>query len=149
MASPSGLASVKQRERLVAALRPVPTAAVVAPQPSLLAELRPLPITPSAGWLHGFARLDVGGRVRDAQLFTALGWEPGRELAVELSGERALVRSEAGGGRLDPRGRLSLSETVRNALALGAGDGVLLSAGIEAGLLVVTPARCCDAVVSA
>ena len=87
--------------------------------------------------------------MRDAQLFSALGWEPGSELAVELSGERALVRSQAGAGRLDPRGRLTLGETVRNALALGAGDGVLLSADTEAGLLVVTPARCCDAVVSA
>ena len=148
MASNHGLALVRQKERLVAALRPLPSGALSAPQPSALGALRPLRQSRQSSWTHGFARVDVSGRVRDVVLFDALGWKPGEQLAVNLDGERAVIRS-GGGAQLDARGRLTLPEAVRNALILEAGDGVLLSGDTDEGLLIVTPAHRCDEVVSA
>ena len=148
MASNHGLALVRQKERLVAALRPLPSGALLAPQPSALGALRPLRHPRRTSWTHGFARLDVSGRVRDAVLFDALGWRAGDALTIGLDGDHAVVR-QGGTARLDARGRLTLPETVRRVLALDAGDGALLSADTDEGVLLVTPAHRCDEVVSA
>jgi bifunctional DNA-binding transcriptional regulator/antitoxin component of YhaV-PrlF toxin-antitoxin module len=148
MATNHGVVHVKQTERLVAALRPVPTGTAVAPQTTVLSVLRPFTPPKDAEWLHGFARLDASGRVRDAVLFVALGWTPGTGLALVVQDERVIVR-KGDDVALDERGRLTVPERCRALLTLAAGDGVLCSADTAAGVLVLTPARFCDQVVAA
>ena len=143
----TGIAQVMQKERLVAALRPVPS--IAGPQASLtlLSQLRPIALPAKSIWTHGFARLDGSGRVRDAALFAQLGWLAGASCVVSLDVGRLTVRSGEG-TTLDGRGRLTLGETARRALHLDAGDGVLLSADLASGLLVINPAHRCDEVLS-
>lgn len=148
MANNHGVAHVKQTERLVAALRPVPSGTAVAPQATVLPVLRPYAPPTAAEWLHGFARLDASGRVRDAVLFAALGWKPGTGLALTVQDERVIVR-EGDDVALDERGRLTVPERCRALLSLAAGDGLLCSADTATGVLVLTPARFCDQVVAA
>lgn len=104
MASNHGLALVRQKEWLVAALRPLPSGAQLAPQPSAPGALRPPRQPRRTSWTHGFARLDVSGRVRDAVLFDALGWRAGDALTIGIgsasSNPRDLETSVApNGGR--------------------------------------------------
>ncbi len=148
MGKQHGLAAVRQKERLVATLRPVPNGTVVAASPTVLSEMRPLTLTPRSDWEHGFARLDECGRVRDAIVMASLGWSSGDEVSFELGDERVVIKRGEGLHRIDARGRLALPETIRKALGLGAGDGVLLSASSNDDLLVVVPARLCDLVVN-
>ena len=75
-------------------------------------------------------------------------WSAGDEVAVTLDAGRIIVRPGSGSA-LDGRGRLTLGETARQALHLEAGDGVLLSADLASGFLVINPAHRCDEVLSA
>jgi hypothetical protein len=136
-----------QKERLVAALRPTLVALPSLPSATLLSQLRPLRLPETTDWTHGFARVDCGGRVRDAFLFGHLGWLPGERLVVAFDGQKLVARRDKFGEcALDARGRLSLGESARRALHLEDGDGVLLSADLSENYLVVSPARRCDEV---
>ena len=136
-----------QKERIVAALRPTIVTLPPTPSTTLLSQLRPVSLPAATNWTHGFARIDASGRVRDAFLFGDLGWRPGQRLAVTFDGQKLVIRrKKSGKASLDARGRLSLGESARRVLHLDNGDGGLLSADLEEGFLVVSPARCCDEV---
>jgi len=138
-----------QKERLIAALRPVTVAATSSVSPTLLGQLRPLSLSQATKWTHGLVRLDGSGRVRDAALFRELDWSPGDRLALTIDGNRLIVRRDGSGNTtLDPRGRVTLGETARRVLHLEDGDGVLLSADLNEGFLVINPAQRCDEVLT-
>ena len=142
-------AQAMQKERLIAALRPATLAATSPVSPTLLGQLRPLSLPRAAKWTHGLVRLDRSGRVRDAALFRELDWSPGDRLALTIDGNRLIARRDASGNTtLDPRGRVTLGETVRRVLHLEDGDGVLLSADLHEGFLVINPAQRCDEVLT-
>lgn len=148
MGSTHGLALARQKTTTLAMLRPVQAPAAPT-EPSVLSHLRPLSHTPMGQWSHGFARLDASGRIRDAQLFKALDWVVGVAIDLRLDDERVAARRGEGANHIDARGRLTIPEALRRALALDTGDGVLLSAILDEALLVITPVRCCDRVVCA
>gem|GEM_PF-2661715 len=63
-----GLAVVRQKERIVATLRPVPSGKVTEISPTLLSQLRPLSNSPAGELSHGIARLeDASPRTRGAR----------------------------------------------------------------------------------
>jgi len=144
----NGIGAVRQRERLIAALQPLPPGAAVSQSPSLLAHIRPLREARPGVWTHGFARLDVSGRIRDSVVFESLGWASGTVVQFSLEDDRLVVTVGASGTPLDGRGRLHIPETQRRALSLSVRSGVLLSADKGTGALVVTPAALCDELVS-
>jgi hypothetical protein len=146
--STNGVAAVRQRERLIGALKPLPPGAEVKVTPSLLALLRPVREFAPGPWTHGFARLDVSGRIRDSVVFKALGWNAGTLVLLRREDERLIGEASAEGWPLDSRGRLLVPETERRALSLHSHEGVLLSAHRKTGVLVVTPACLCDELVS-
>jgi len=144
----NGIAAVRQRERLIATLQPLPPEAAVELTPSLLTHLRPLRELPAGNRNHGFARLYVNGRIRDAFVFEMLGWKHGTLVTPCRNGERLIVERSDTGCPLDGRGRLLIPEADRRALSLGVHCGVLLSADCGHGLLIVIPASLCDELVS-
>jgi bifunctional DNA-binding transcriptional regulator/antitoxin component of YhaV-PrlF toxin-antitoxin module len=142
-------ALVMQKERLVAALRPAYVGTPASPSPTLLSQLRPLSLPRATKWTHGFSRLDGSGRVRDAFLFRELGWSPGDRLLLTIDGARLIIRRDTSGNTiLDPRGRVTLGEAARRVLHVEDGDGVLLSADLAEGFLVIHPAQRCDEVLN-
>jgi len=142
-------AQAMQKERLVAALRPVTASAVSSVSPTLLSQLRPIRLSQASKWTHGLVRLDGSGRVRDAVLFRELGWLPGDQLALSIEGARLIIRrDETGNTTLDPRGRLTLGESARRVLHLEDGASVLLSADLDEGFLVIHSAQRCDEVLA-
>jgi len=144
----NGIAAVRQRERIIAALSPLSPRAIVSNAPSPLAHIRPLREVKAGSWTHGFARLDVSGRIRDAVVFGVLGWDSGTLVLVRRENDRLVVTVGANGAPLDGRGRLHIPETERRALSLCSQSGVLLSANKRVGVLMVTPAALCDELVS-
>jgi bifunctional DNA-binding transcriptional regulator/antitoxin component of YhaV-PrlF toxin-antitoxin module len=138
-----------QKERLVAAFRPATVLAPSSVSPTLLSQLRPLSLSPTTKWTHGFSRLDGSGRVRDAFLFRELGWSSGDRLLSTIDCSRLIIRRDTSGNtNLDPRGRVTLGEAARRVLHLEDGDGVLLSADLAEGFLVIHPAQRCDEVLN-
>jgi len=142
-------AQTMQKERLVAALRPVTTGALSSVSPTLLSQLRPISLSQAAKWTHSLVRLDDSGRVRDAVLFRELGWLPGDQLELSIEGARLTIRRDkTGNTTLDTRGRLTLGESARRVLHLEVGASVLLSADLCEGFLVIHSAQRCDEVLT-
>ena len=137
-----------QADRLVAALRPF--SAVVEDRqrtPTSLAEIHPLPVRMPTLWEHGFCRIDGSGRIRDAHVFDFLGWKSGDRITLEVRGEQLVVQP-GDGQHIDGRGRITIPDRLRAQLGLGRGDGVLFSADVGSGRLVLSPVRICDQVVA-
>ena len=149
MSGNQATALAMQKERLVAALRPAYVATPASPSPTLLSQLRPLSLPRATKWTHGISRLDGSGRVKNASLFSELGWSPGDRLLLTIDGARLLIRRDTSGKTiLDPRGRVTLGEAARRVLHLEDGDGVLLSADLAECFLVIHPAQRCDEVLN-
>lgn len=147
MATSPGLVRALTVERAVAALLPgVPStdpASIATPVSALPALNLALPST----FQHGAGRIDDHGRLRDASLFSALGWDSTTRLTFTAGDRQALVRPDSDGVHsLDVRGRLRLPEAVRRLLSLEHGETVLLSATAD-GALVVSPGALLDELV--
>jgi len=90
--------------------------------------------------LFDVARLDPSGRLSSRGLVAALGWRPGRQLAVDVVEHRIIVTaSDTGQHTLTARGELSLPAAARALTGIGPDQRVLVTADPAGGLLVVHP----------
>ena len=146
--TPTNYAPAVQRQRaLVASLRPS-LAAKPMTGPSPVARLRLLPTVRQATYLHGIVRLDDCGRIRDAAVFSAVGFEPGTPISATVEAGRLLIsHDEASSVTLDGRGRVALSETHRRLLGLTTGSPVVISGASADRTVVVQPTDVLDRVV--
>lgn len=148
MATRPGLVRALTVERAVAALLPgvssTDPASPATPVPALPALNLALPST----FQHGAGRIDDHGRLRDASLFSALGWDSTTRLTFVSGDGQAVVRVASDGvERLDSRGRLRLPLSVRRGLSAEDGQTVLLSATSD-GVLVISPGSLLDRLVA-
>ena len=146
----TGLIRAKQTERLVAALIPPTTAPTVAVTDAA-ATVLPLPaLAPvqPARFVHRTALLDDHGRVREATLFTLLGWKPQQAVEVVEHGPRLFVRAAPDGPVvLDPKGRVRVPDALRKFRGWATGEVLLLSASPADGVLVLSSTALLDSLV--
>ncbi|WIV53976.1 hypothetical protein [Amycolatopsis nalaikhensis] len=131
----------RPREQLIAAL--VPDAAKPMPPPAPLPALPAtrLPADSESGLLIGTARIDRTGRVHERSLFRALGWGPGRRLALDTVRELIVVAPDPGGWHaVDHRGAVTLPAAARRMCGIEPGPPLLLAAAVHEQILVVHPA---------
>ncbi|RJQ84685.1 AbrB/MazE/SpoVT family DNA-binding domain-containing protein [Amycolatopsis panacis] len=131
----------RPREQLIAAL--VPDAAKPLPSPAPLPTLAAprLPAGSGSGLLIGTARIDRTGRVHERSLFRALGWGPGRRLALETVRGLIVIAPDPGGGHaVDRRGAITLPAAARRMCGIEPGPPLLLAAAVREQVLVVHPA---------
>lgn len=131
-------------EQLIAALLPDVTTPRPTPRPA------PMPSLPVPGPPHlpapdtlllGIARLDRSGRVHERTLFRALGWEPGRELAIDTVDDMIVVSSVSGGAHhVDDRGALALPAAARRMSGIAIGPPVVLVADVPEQTVLIHPA---------
>jgi len=148
MSTTTNIAPTKQRERLVAFLRPVLNQPFTSGANQLPLAVVPVRHSPSGAISHGFARIDQCGRFRDSQLFAELGWSGGDNVTLQVRGEQVIVRKGSCSDALDSRGRIQLPRSLRLLVGIAGNDTVLLSADLSEGILIISPTRLCDLVVS-
>lgn len=131
----------RPRERLIDAL--LPAAAEWRPAAVRLPML-PTPCLPAAAGpelLIECARIDHAGRVHARAVFDALGWEPGRRLALDTVGELIVIAPDpAGWHRIGSRGAVTLPAAARRMCGIDPGPPLVLAAAVAEQLLVVHPA---------
>jgi hypothetical protein len=131
------------RERLIAAL--VPDAAehleLMPPAPlPMLPALRRVERAGSA-LLVATTRMDRSGLVHERLLFRALGWEPGHRLEMDIvHGLIVVAAAPTGPYVIDDRGALRLPAPLRHLSRIEQGPPLVLSAVVDAQVLVVHPA---------
>lgn len=131
----------RPRERLIAAL--VPDMLERRPPPARLPPLPALGLPVPAGpdLLVGTARIDRSGRVHERAVLRALGWEPGRRLAIDtVHGLIVLAPDQAGQHVVDHRGAFTLPAAARRMCGIEPGPALVLAAAVQAQVLVVHPA---------
>lgn len=131
----------RPRERLIAAL--VPDTPPRRPRPASLPRLPALRVPAQAGpeLLIECARIHRAGRVHAHAVFAALGWAPGRRLALDIVGELIVLAPDpAGWHRIDSRGAVTLPAAARRMCGIDPGPPLLLAATVAEQLLVVHPA---------
>ena len=122
-------------------------------------DARPMPVpalgscSPRAA-VYGLAVLDRYGRLAERSVLRALGWGPGRPLALTLLAGSvvAIPTAVPGSGssvRIGNDEYLRLPVGVRRACHLAAGDRVLLVADRSAGRLLLHPPAALDALLDA
>ncbi|MBQ0928711.1 AbrB/MazE/SpoVT family DNA-binding domain-containing protein [Saccharopolyspora endophytica] len=114
-----------------------------------LTQLAALPSTTSM--VYRIASVDPQGRIADSSIVTALGWQTGRRLRLEvLSNTTVTVQADPDGMfTLARRAHLPLPAAVRRWCGLNPGDRVLLAAAPDPGLLLIHTMRALDAMVAA
>ena len=149
MAPTSGLIRAKQAERLIASVRPpaidhVPIpghSAQIIPLPALS---RPLPVKHA----HRVVLLDDHGRIREASLWSDLGWFPGTPVTFEDHDALLVVRADGDGAvQLDAKGRLRLPHALRAFRNWDAGHSVLLSVPHDEPVLIIHSTSILDTLV--
>ncbi|WP_306212406.1 hypothetical protein [Actinoplanes sp. RD1] len=95
--------------------------------------------------VYGLSVLDSRGRVADRRLLRALSWQPGQRLSIR-QGEHLIVMTgdDAGVFRVSASSLVFLPAVARRWLHLKTGDGVLLAAYPDDGVLVVHPPAVLD-----
>jgi hypothetical protein len=100
--------------------------------------------------VYGLAVLDRYGRLAERSVLRALGWRPGRTLALTLLAGSVLAVPRAGSPvRIGNDEYLRLPVGMRRACHLVAGDRVLLVADRAAGRLLLHPPAALDALLDA
>lgn len=130
----------RPREQLIAAL--VPDTPPRRPPPASLPRLPALRLPARAGpeLLIDTARIDRAGRVHARAVFDALGWAPGRRLALDTVGELIVLAPDvAGWYRIDRRGAVTLPPAARRMCGIEPGPPLVLAAAVAEQLLVVHP----------
>jgi hypothetical protein len=90
--------------------------------------------------VFGTATIDCNGRLAEATVIPALGWEPGTRLNIRVSGGLILLTADpAAVFRITRPGHVRLPATVRHWCDLTAGCRVLLVADPDAKRLVIHP----------
>ncbi|SFQ77776.1 AbrB/MazE/SpoVT family DNA-binding domain-containing protein [Amycolatopsis rubida] len=127
--APVAIPSTSARDRrspLAAASKPLPLPDIPAPRTSTVA--------------YGLSALDCHGRIADRTVFSALGWEPGTRLAVNVTHATAVIVADPNGTlAMTGHGDLRLPAPVRHRCSLATGDRVLLAAHPDRGVLLAHP----------
>lgn len=121
----------------------------------MLSQARPLPIplmpvrsTPES--VYGLAVIDCHGRTADRIVLHALGWCPGRPVALSIVGGSVLaVPDDVADVAVSVDGHLRLPVGLRRRCGLSTGDRVLLVADPSAGRLFIHPPAVLDAALGA
>ncbi|MFI7123041.1 hypothetical protein [Amycolatopsis sp. NPDC049868] len=132
--------AVRPREQLIAAL--VPDSTQRRPQPARLPTLPEprLPVESGPDLLIGAVRIDRTGRVNERLLLRALGWNPGRRLALDtLHGLIVIAPEPSGPHAIDARGALTLPAAARHLCGIEPDRPLVLAASIREQLLIVHP----------
>ncbi|WP_406278945.1 hypothetical protein OH799_11105 [Nocardia sp. NBC_00881] len=99
-------------------------------------------------WTYGLRRVDRNGRVIDKSVVAALGWCAGLRLCgMSAGGGVRLTVCESGKNRITSDRDLRLAARTRRALAIAAGDQVLLVADTQQMAMTVLPLRAVDRLV--
>lgn len=106
---------------------------------------KPLPLPeapppPRRDAVFGMCALDDKGRISDARVMAALGWEFGQRVTFTAAhGVIVVDADDAGGQAVCGRGCLRLPVGLRRAVGIGLKERVLLAALLEPRRLVVHP----------
>ena len=116
--------------------RPLPVAALPSPL-----EVQPV--------VCGTSTVDCNGRISEAVVIPALGWHVGTRFDIRVTGGMVVVTACADAVFCVSRpGQIRLSAAVRRWCGLTGGDRVLLTADLDAGVLVVHPPAAVSALVA-
>ncbi|NKQ59378.1 hypothetical protein HFP15_41755 [Amycolatopsis sp. K13G38] len=112
--------------------------------------MAPLPtVAGRVDLLLAVAAVSRSGRVRDCELLTALGWQPGDRTAVELLDSTIRVRHDPRGRyAINDRGQVFLPVGARKLLGISANTQVALIAFPEHDALLVHPCPVVTAVLA-
>jgi hypothetical protein len=131
-----------RRERLLAAVIPVPLQRPIPRAPQPLPEL-PAPRLPAIepeSLVLGMARLDDSGRVHDRTTLTTLDWHPGQRVDITSVQDTIVVRGVSTGLHIiGARGDLTLPLAARALSGIPANSRVVLAAVPSENLLLVHP----------
>jgi hypothetical protein len=109
-----------------------------------------LPIRRSCRAVYGLAVMDRYGRVADRSVLRALGWAPGRTIALRIvAGSILAVPAPEASVRIGTDGYLRLPVGLRRACRLAPGDRVLLAADPPNRRLVLHPPTALDTLLDA
>jgi bifunctional DNA-binding transcriptional regulator/antitoxin component of YhaV-PrlF toxin-antitoxin module len=136
------LARVIQIQRLTAAMRPTDPRGIPNEGAGALSSVKPRKAPRRlVKFIEGAARLDASGRMKDAEVFDALGWTRGNScyLSMRLDGNDIIVRRSATktNHRLDSKGRVTLPKSYRILLGLRDSSLVVMAANKSTGDLTV------------
>ena len=142
MKQQNDLARVIQIQRLTAAMRPSNGSANSNDSLAVVSNVKPRKVRRKASkFIEGAARLDESGRMKDAEVFDALGWTSGSScyLSMRLEGDDIIVRRSVTRTthRLDSKGRITLPKSYRTLLGLRASSLVVMAANKNTGDLIV------------
>jgi bifunctional DNA-binding transcriptional regulator/antitoxin component of YhaV-PrlF toxin-antitoxin module len=113
----------------------------------------PLPAAPSpllsCSTIVGVATPDVRGRLAEATVVRALGWDVGTRLDIRVRAGLVLITADPHAVfRVTQPGQVRIPAGARDWCDLTAGHRVLLIADLDAGLLVVHPPAALTAMIS-
>jgi hypothetical protein len=131
-----------RRERLLAAVIPVPLQRPIPRTPQPLPELPAphLPATEPEMLMLGMAHLDGSGRIHDRTILTALDWHPGQRVDITSMYDTIVVHGASTGLHIiGARGDLTLPAAARTLCGIPAGSRVVLAAIPSENLLLVHP----------
>jgi len=116
---------------------------------------RPLPLPPApsiargGSTVFGVATLDCNGRLAEGSVVAALGWGVGTRLDIRVLAGLVLIAADPYAVfRMTRPGQLRIPAGVRDWCGLAPGHRVLLTADLDAALLVVHPPAAMAAMVS-
>jgi hypothetical protein len=116
---------------------------------------RPLPLPPAppvvrgSSTVFGVATLDCNGRLAEGSMVAALGWGVGTRLDIRVLAGLVLIAADPHAVfRMTRAGQLRIPASVRDWCGLTPGQRVLLTADLDAAVLVVHPPAALAAMVS-